>query len=60
MLVNYSQPIINTRVSCYLLTRIEKLHINGVALLGRGTDDEMISENRSLLSTWPKLEHKTK
>lgn len=43
-----------------LLTRVEKLHINGVALLGRGTDDEIISECRSLPSTWPKLKHKTK
>jgi len=47
-------------VSHRLLTRVEKLHINGVALLGRGTDGEMISEYRSLPTTWPKLEHKNK
>lgn len=31
------------------LTSVEKLHINGVTLLGRGNYDEMISECRSLL-----------
>lgn len=47
-------------VSHRMLTCVEKLHINGVALLGRGTDGEMISEYRSLPTTWPKLEHKNK
>lgn len=47
---------VGARASNLFLTRVEKLHINGVALLGRGNDDEIISECRSLLpSTWPKL-----
>lgn len=42
------------------LTRVEKLHINGVTLLGRGNDDEIISDRRSLPSTWPKLQSEEK
>lgn len=39
----------------YTLTRVEKLHINGITPLGRGNDDEIISECRSLPLTLPKL-----